>query len=154
MKVSNTSRKRIKNAVSKALTKEFVRNTPLKMWRKADKRIWNMLDAIITNACKEIDKKLLKFQFCCLIYIENEATRNELIEWLRANGYKNHYDLPRDFSRGYIHTTGDREYWPPKDTIPDGNWTVNCGTDIELFKALLGLNSQAFDETENDNLPF
>lgn len=82
----------------------------------------------------------MKFTTPCFVRVENPDERKELIEWLKNVGYRiygatNGHSVVTDASAGSTYF---------------GRWSaygkLNCGTNIELFKALAAMN----DENDRD----
>lgn len=98
----------------------------------------------------------MKFTTPCFVRVDNAKKRKELIKWLESIGY---YFTGADhgsdengdciitatiYDGKYITTSfSNREFWMPENTK-----SYDCGTNIDLFKALAALR----DDCDNNQL--
>lgn len=76
----------------------------------------------------------------CFVRVEDPAERNNLIEWLKGIGYK-------DFGR-YMYCSNSDTIFTTFTGLPviiytpiDDSW-IDCGTSVELFRALAAMNDE------------
>ena len=84
----------------------------------------------------------MTFTTPCFVRVENPEKRKELIEWLKALGYRLEY-LRNDgvivlTSENRVYVYGEALYRVIKVDYD----AIDCGTDIELFKALAAMNEE------------
>ena len=84
----------------------------------------------------------MTFTTPCFDRVENPEKRKELIEWLKALGYRLEY-LRNDgvivlTSENRVYVYGEALYRVIKVDYD----AIDCGTDIELFKALAAMNEE------------
>ncbi len=90
----------------------------------------------------------MKFTTPCFVRVEDAGKRKELIEWLESIGYKVH-----DFTGDYIavghkfmpqfgKTVTNEEAAELSDMEIGISARYNCGTNIDLFKALAAMNEE------------
>ena len=84
----------------------------------------------------------MTFTTPCFVRVENPEKRKELIEWLEWIGYKLEY-LRNDgvivlTSENRVYVYGEALYRVIKVDYD----AIDCGTDIELFKALAAMNEE------------
>ena len=84
----------------------------------------------------------MTFTTPCFVRVENPEKRKELIEWLEGIGYKLEY-LRNDgvivlTSENRVYVYGEALYRVIKVDYD----AIDCGTDIELFKALAAMNEE------------
>ena len=84
----------------------------------------------------------MTFTTPCFVRVENPEKRKELIEWLKALGYRLEY-LRNDgvivlTSENRVYVYGEALYRVIKVDYD----SIDCGTDIELFKALAAMNEE------------
>ena len=84
----------------------------------------------------------MTFTTPCFVRVENPEKRKELIEWLKALGYRLEY-LRNDgvivlTSENRVYVYGEALYRVIKVDYD----AFDCGTDIELFKALAAMNEE------------
>jgi hypothetical protein len=77
-------------------------------------------------------RKAMKDIIPCFVRVQNDGEHQELTDYMTSVGYKNIYLMPADDGI-YISAR------PPKGNKKDG---VDCGTNIELFKALAAINDK------------
>ena len=77
----------------------------------------------------------MKFTISCFVRVHSPAKQKELISWLRDVGYRIYHNGPNPNSVATDSSWGGAYL---------GRWAPlgkqNCGTDIELFKALAAMN--------------
>ena len=82
----------------------------------------------------------MTFTTPCFVRVENPEKRKELIEWLEGIGYKLEY-LRND---GVIVLTSENRVYvygeAVHEIIKSDYDTIDCGKNIELFKALAAMN--------------
>lgn len=84
----------------------------------------------------------MTFTTPCFVRVENPEKRKELIEWLKTLGYRLEY-LRNDgvivlTSENRVYVYGEALYRVIKVDYD----AIDCGTDIELFKALAAMNEE------------
>lgn len=84
----------------------------------------------------------MTFTTPCFVRVENPEKRKELIEWLEWIGYKLEY-LRND---GVIVLTSENRVYvygeAVHEIIKSDYDTIDCGKNIELFKALAAMNDE------------
>ena len=88
----------------------------------------------------------MTFTTPCFVRIENPEKRKELIEWLELIGYKLEY-LRND---GVIVLTSENRVYvygeAVHEIIKSDYDAIDCGKNIELFKALAAMNYENYRE--------
>lgn len=84
----------------------------------------------------------MTFTTPCFVRVENPEKRKELIEWLESLGYRLEY-LRNDgvavlTSENRVYVYGEVVY----EIIKSDYDTIDCGENIELFKALAAMNDE------------
>lgn len=83
----------------------------------------------------------MKFATPCFVRVENVEERRQLVKWLVDIGYRIYHNHPN-----------------PDSIVTDGSWggvylgrwarvgKIDCGENIELFKALAAMNDENYNE--------
>ena len=84
----------------------------------------------------------MTFTTACFVRVENPEKRKELIEWLESLGYRLEY-LRNDgvavlTSENRVYVYGEVVY----EIIKSDYDTIDCGENIEMFKALAAMNDE------------
>ncbi len=85
-----------------------------------------------------------RFLTPCFVRVENPAERKELIEWLKSIDRQRVPHSKRDrapiftaYANGRYEQNNSHHHWP---TQAVANGFIDCGTNVELFKALAAMN--------------
>lgn len=83
----------------------------------------------------------MKFTQPCFVRVEDAEERKELIEWCQEIGRSGIF-IKEAQIRNYIWAGSENSY-QLRDDIPSNNpYMINCGTNIDLFKALAAMNDE------------
>lgn len=92
----------------------------------------------------------MKFTTPCFVRVENVDEREKLINYCRYLGYDQKYTIAESALLILIGLDADcvdgAEAWDEVIFTFEGWGLINCGTDVELFKALAAMN----DENDRD----